>query len=94
MSYELHLTVEPVEGLLDSFKLTAEPWKFSCFDEDEVDGIEGKWFLTTHKATEVEARKELDEMIEELIDNGYKVTRAKIEHIIFDTKRGDTLSPA
>ena len=89
MIYELHLTVTPVESCRDSLTQAAEGWKFSCFDEDEVDGIAGKWFLTTHRALGTTAHSDIFKTASSLRELGFNVERAKIERVMFDTKTGD-----
>lgn len=90
--YELHLTVTP-NGELEKFTNIAHGmgWKTSSFDHDEVDGIAGKWFLTAHCTTRALARQVLLNAVSRITFAGFTVERSKIEHIVFDTKRGDTL---
>ena len=89
MSYEIHITVTPREGAARPDELLGKGWKFSCFDEDEVDGIKGKWFYTTHREDRTPANVAMRVAVYALTAAGYPVERAKIEHIVFDTKRGD-----
>ena len=92
--YEAHITVEahtdPAE--FETFKRALGPdFKVSRFDEDEVDGYDGKWFAS--------ARDEYLEVIEELVAEGiirlraagFVVLRAKIEDTLLDTKYGDVV---
>jgi hypothetical protein len=90
---EMHITVEPSVMSTQEFReLNADDtWRFSSFDEDDVDGIEGKWFLTARANTQSEAMTELLTKVDELRDAGHTVSRAKIEDTVFDTKHGDKL---
>jgi hypothetical protein len=90
----MHVTVTPLdERLYGDFTSMANAfgWKTSKFDHDDVDDITGKWFMTSHADTEDEARSALSWCVETLAQYGLTVERHKIEHVIFDTKRGDTL---
>jgi hypothetical protein len=90
--YELHITVTPLDPrLYPDFTgmANAMGWKTSMFDHDEVDDIAGKWFMTTHAADRMRASDKLCAMVA-FLRPSFTVERAKIEHIVFDTKRGDT----
>jgi hypothetical protein len=89
--YELHITVTP-NGELDKFTSVARGlgWKTSSFDHDEVDDIAGKWFMTAHCHTAETAKQALVNAGNRLTRSGYEVERAKIEYVVFDTKRGDS----
>lgn len=101
MTYEMHITVTPLsaeeqrsrkfnyETFVEASKKLG--WKASMFDHDDVDGIAGKWFITSHASHYGRATSKLASMARELETGGLTVERAKIEHIVFDTKRGDAL---
>lgn len=95
---EMHITVEPKRltvgpGSEQMFRdLHAdEAWRFSSFSEDDVDGIQGKWFLTARADTQAEAMAQLLDKVEGLSNGHFTVLRAKIEDTVFDTKHGDLL---
>lgn len=92
--FEAHLTVEaPTKPLeWDSFKaILGDRWKVSRFDEDEVDGYDGKWFASMRGEVlgPVEAR--VGEAVTALQGIGFTVLRAKIEDTLLDTKHGDSI---
>ena len=94
---EIHLTVEPMVAESFSYEDFAEAasedghWKASKFEHDDVDNIEGKWFLTARADTQAEAMALLLAKVEELREHEFVVLRAKIEDTVFDTKHGDKL---
>jgi hypothetical protein len=91
-NYEIHVTVTPKDArLYDDFKSMADAggWKTSMFDHDDVDDIAGKWFITTHTEYETQAYDRMRGMVYFLQRTGFTVERSKIEHIVYDTKRGD-----
>lgn len=92
--YEAHITVEAgTDDQWGSFSQAARRvgWRASKFDEDEVDDMSGKWFLSR--------RHELLDVIEQTIvgtvraieDLGMIVIRYKIEDTLLDSKHGDKL---
>lgn len=92
--FEAHLTVEAQEDPAEFYRmkdLLGPSWKVSRFDEDEVDGYDGKWFAS--------ARGEVLSPVENLVANGaltlqshgFTVMRAKIEDTLLDTKHGDRI---
>lgn len=92
---EMHITVEP-DLVLSAHEFRERhandgTWRFSSFDEDDVDGIEGKWFLTARAKTQAEAMERLVDKVTRLRDDVFTVSRAKIEDTVFDTKHGDVL---
>lgn len=90
---EMHITVEPAVMSTQEFRelVTGDDWLFSAFSEDDVDGIQGKWFLTSRAPTQAQAMTMLIDKVTELRDLGLTVCRAKIEDTVFDTKHGDIL---
>lgn len=96
---EMHITVEPAVMSTGEFRELvagdtperANQWLFSAFSEDDVDGIQGKWFLTSRAPTQAQAMTMLIDKVTELRDLGLTVSRAKIEDTVFDTKHGDIL---
>lgn len=94
--YEIHLTLTAGGGELtyEQFVQRSKElgWKASVFEHDDVDGIAGKWFLTTHASSEPQAIDLVKGMVHGLECSDFTVERSKIELIIFDTKRGDKLT--
>lgn len=90
---EMHITVEPAVMSTTEFRelVAGDDWLFSAFSEDDVDGIQGKWFLTSRAPTQAQAMTMLVDKVTELRDLGLTVSRAKIEDTVFDTKHGDIL---
>lgn len=90
---EMHITVEPAVMSTQEFRelVAGDDWLFSAFSEDDVDGIQGKWFLTSRAPTQAQAMTMLVDKVTELRDLGLTVSRAKIEDTVFDTKHGDIL---
>lgn len=91
---EMHITVEPDPELTAQEFRTRHgggDWRFSSFSEDDVDGIEGKWFLTAKADTQAAAMQMLLDKVNELRTRAFRVSRAKIEDTVFDTKHGDLL---
>lgn len=90
---EMHITVEPAVMSTQEFRelVAGDDWLFSAFSEDDVDGIQGKWFLTSRAPTQAQAMTMLVDKVTELRDLGLTVNRAKIEDTVFDTKHGDIL---
>lgn len=97
LDYEMHITVEPgcdtVELSYEDFVQRSKEldWKASKFEHDDVDGIAGKWFISAHCATFDSAMNCIRSMVHGLECSGFSVLRAKVEHIVFDTKKGDVL---
>ena len=100
--YEAHITVDPQpteemyrnKNLADYevFKTAAEMmgWKCSKFEHDDVDGIEGMWFMSNKWEKWENAAFMTQDAIETLEAAGWTVARAKIENALWDTKYGDT----
>lgn len=90
---EMHITVEPAVMSTQEFRelVAGDDWLFSAFSEDDVDGIQGKWFLTSRAPTQAQAMTMLVDKVTQLRDLGLTVNRAKIEDTVFDTKHGDIL---
>lgn len=90
---EMHITIEPAVMSTGEFRelVVDDNWLFSAFSEDDVDGIQGKWFLTSRAPTQAEAMTLILDKVTELRDLGLTVSRAKIEDTVFDTKHGDKL---
>lgn len=96
MTYEMHLTVTPPVDDGPSYEEFVAinsmlGWKASMFDHDDVDGIAGKWFLTSHAVSEARAIAALRAIAHGIECSGMTVERAKVERVVFDTKTGDTL---
>ncbi len=97
--HEAHITIEPVPDTgpghaeFDIFRdaFADDTWRVSTFAEDDVDHIEGKWFITCRHESLLEITEMVSAMTNRLLDAGLTVLRAKIEDTIIDTKHGDTL---
>jgi hypothetical protein len=91
-SYEVHITVpaafdeETISGIAESYY-----WKFSKIAGDPVLGDAIYFYLTRHRDQYLPARADMAHMAETLAAHGIDVLRAKIEHVIFDTKAGDNM---
>ncbi len=92
--FEAHITIEAEPDIeeFEEFKESVGPdWKVSRFDEDEVDGYDGKWFASSkHESNEVISHM-LESALFRLQKDEFIVIRAKIENTQFDTKYGDSL---
>lgn len=87
--HEAHLTLEPSEEV--SYEQFAESmaefgWKVSKFEHDDVDGIQGKWFLSFRCEERADMIRDLKGMIYSLGQAGETVTRWKIEQTVADSK--------
>lgn len=95
--YEAHVTVEAGPQVLwDAFagKARAMGWRASRFDEDEVDDMSGKWFLSFRHEQRLEIIHEVGRMVGVMSSLGHEVLRWKIEDTVLDSKLGDTLEAA
>jgi len=93
--YEAHITVDSLRLNINQFpvfkNVCGSTWKVSRFEEDEVDGHDGKWFATT-QSDNLESIFILTSNTVSLLDSrGYRVMRAKIEQTLFDTKYNDKM---
>lgn len=90
--YEAHITVAaPPRGDYDTFvrKVTSEDWRASKFEHDDVDHIEGKWFLSAKAKAGHAIKAMVLGMLHELRSAGFTVERWKIEEAMLDSKYGD-----
>jgi hypothetical protein len=93
--YEAHVTVEAgSEG--DDWTIFASGarsrgWRASKFDEDEVDDMSGKWFLSFRDPELSRTKYHVRRCVEALESSGRTVLRWKIEDTVLDSKHGDTL---
>ncbi len=91
---ELHITVESQEDekfpQFQSWAI-ANDWRASRFSEDDVDGYNGKWFLSAREEYKTIAMKNLKSTLAELENQNYSILRWKIEDTVLDSKYGDTL---
>lgn len=93
--FELHITA--MEG--DDFEhfrnmcndWVGIEWRASRFQEDDVDGMSGKWFCSARVQDLEEVMPALRKMRNLLLSNGYLPIRAKAEDTLFDTRCGDML---
>lgn len=90
--YEAHVTVEEgPDWELFAHSARATDWRASKFDEDEVDDMSGKWFLSCRGEDLDQVRGWVRSMIADLEESGLTVLRWKIEDTVLDSKHGDTL---
>lgn len=91
--YEAHITLEASEEQsFEDFKIMCgERWKVSRFDEDEVDGYDGKWFASARHGSLETIKEIIASAANILAEHGFFVLRAKIEDTVLDTKYGDYL---
>lgn len=96
---EAHITVEPVPDTqpghteFDIFRdaFSDDTWRVSSFSEDDVDQIEGKWFITCRHQSLSVIIAMVREMVAQLQELGLTVLRWKIEDTLLDSRHGDTL---
>lgn len=95
-SFEVHLTYEFTEAEWPSHSRaldmdgTAAGWSYSKIDGDPAMGTGRRAYLTAHFDTYSHAKYAMAAMALRT-SHWAKAARAKIEHVIFDTKAGDTL---
>lgn len=90
--YEIHVTMaRPLGAIEIVFDAIAEAlsWHTSHISDDPDLGPGDRFYFTTHTETEDEAHQRIDELVEALALHGAEPLREKIEHVVFDTKRGD-----
>ena len=92
--FEAHITIDASDTLsFEVFKECLTPtWKVSRFDEDEVDGYDGKWFASARDTYYPSIYYLLKLSCEKLKEKGFNVIRYKIEDTLFDSKHGDDLN--
>jgi hypothetical protein len=88
--YESHVTVEAGE-YWDQFAAMVREldWRASKFDEDEVDDMSGKWFISARGRDLSEVKWRMGQILDILEELGYEVLRWKIEDTVLDSKHGD-----
>lgn len=87
--YECHITVEDPNYDWCRILIENMKWKYSRIDGDPIMGPGVKQYATRHYNSKLDKEKVLDELFSaanELIDNGIKVTRRKIELVIWDDR--------
>mgnify|MGYP001557371176 CR=1 FL=1 len=89
--YECHITIESTLPNKETIKKHVEKlkWKFSAIDGDIVMGDGVKYYATRH----YNSRNKVEDIITILVetaqaikDKGYKVTRRKVELVLFDDR--------
>jgi hypothetical protein len=91
--YEAHITVEASNDVaFETFaaKARAMGWRASKFDEDEVDDMNGNWFLSFRDPSLTVTKRFIKEQLVCLRCNGLIPIRWKIEDTVLDSKHGDT----
>lgn len=90
MSYEIHITIDS-NGLsseklnrLKSFE--GAMWKYSEITGDPVLGAGSKSYLTAHTSSMPYAEQVMLSMWVNLLNDGYKLMRRKIEKIVLDER--------
>ena len=94
--HEAHITVEPAtDRTFDQFRMawTDDQWRVSAFSEDDVDDIQGKWFITSRHESYAALADMVRAQVEALEGGGLTVQRYKIEDTLLDSKHGDSLFP-
>lgn len=92
--FEAHITAEAIthpEGFAFFKEALGDSWKVSRFDEDEVDGYDGKWFASARGVVLHPVETLVAAGVHSLQEAGFTVLRAKIEDTLLDTKHGDTI---
>lgn len=91
--YEVHVTIEPVEQeRYTLFKSLSSKQKFWC-SEWMLKKEEGfNFFATTRGKDYTETYNRMVKLIIDLIQNGFKVMRYKIEDTVLDSKIDDKLN--
>lgn len=93
--FEAHITIEAEDDhqdFLDFKTAVGEDWKVSRFDEDEVDGYNGKWFASARHDSFREISNMIRTALDRLYEDEFIVIRAKVENTLRDTKYGDVMS--
>jgi hypothetical protein len=89
LPYECHITIEPVIPMtLEGIKIRVEEvkWFFSCIHADPMLGQKTLCYATNHFSNESSAILMTQRVSEVLNELGCYVVRAKVEHVIFDTR--------
>lgn len=91
--YEAHVTVEPNDDW-DHFANVSRQvgWRVSKFDEDEVDDMSDKWFMSIRHSDFDRIRAKVSAAVKFISEEwNMKVLRWKIEDTLLDSAGGDTL---
>jgi len=88
MSYECHVTTtvahaDAAEALAQEFG-----WKTSQIQRDPLLGDDTFFYLTKHNADFLTLYQQMTLLVLRMTSDGLPVLREKIEHIIYDTKKG------
>jgi len=97
--FECHITIEPVFGdELEQVKEIAQQYKFRVADllmkkrkEDSEERSQNDTFMTGHSMIYDDLEDRMVQCINELKYNKFKVWRYKIEDIVLDSRKLDTL---
>lgn len=92
--FEAHITVDAKEDPSEFYAMKSalgDRFKVSRFDEDDVDGYDGKWFASARGEDLPETEAAVAAAVVCLQHNGFTVIRAKIEDTLLDTKHGDRI---
>ena len=107
--YETHLTFDPknAEVPYEDFARVAKEmgWKASKFEHDDVDGIEGMWFMSNRcddpekiSVPDALGGTQITNLKDEILGwihgcsaNGLECIRWKVERTVADSKLGHTL---
>ena len=92
MKYEAHITVEARDDLWGNFQEMGRlnDFKTSRFDIDEVDNMDGKWFMTAGQENLDDLKLAVKAMLMGLSFMNYNIVRFKIEETLLDSKDGAT----
>ena len=90
MSYEIHITIDSTglsDEKLNRLKSFESPmWKYSSITGDPVLGPGSKSYLTAHTSSFPYAEQVMMSMWVNLLGDGYKLLRRKIEKIVLDER--------
>jgi len=88
--YECHVTIESVNQYMTELKVVATGWTFSAIDGDPVLGKGVKCYATKHFNSSKNKLEDVIAMVdfaaEVINDNVSKVTRRKVELVVYDTR--------
>lgn len=91
--HEIHITVAAkAPETWDGFAQHSRDhfWRASKFDVDDVDAMDGQWFMSAREKSLEVAKDRTRQMLTVLRLANYDILRWKIEDTILDSKHGDT----
>ena len=88
MSYECHVTTTVAYSVAAGELAQQMGWKTSQIERDPLLGDDTFFYLTTHSTTQNSIMVLMAELTDEMRRAEIPVLRAKVEHIVYDTKKG------